>query len=564
MAKRVVAIGLDAANWDYLSELMDAGDCPNLKAMLGESLHARLTNVEAYRSEMSWTTFTSGQLSPSIGYWSTVSFDPETYEAKDKGASPTLPFWSSLPVERPIVFDVPHTVLGDHPNLVQVTSWGAHSAQFPRASRPAGLLSEIDERFGPHPSYEADNEVCWHHESFMRELTDGMVTGARRRAEICKWLMTQHPDWDLMMTVFSEPHSIGHHAFHGVDRDHPLYDDPKAATARSSMRRVHMTLDEVIGDLRAFVGDDVTFIVFAVHGMANNTNDVPGGALVPELLYRLQFGAPGLANPTRVHGARTDRPWSLPVGHSNRYMARLFADTPLGKVKRALWMYTPPRLDLAQKQLRARLRGRTFRDVFSLSGHGTPPEQQGTNEELLENWAGEQAFQAPKLYRRYWPQMRAFALPTYSDAHIRLNVQGRERDGIVPLADYEAVCDEIERELHALRDIADGGPVFRELIRLRSDDPMDPEGPSGDLLAVFDRPTSGCDHPTAGRLGPYPTMRTGEHDNNGFIMIAGPGIRPDELHPHDGLDVAATVASLVGADVSEGFDGTPIIPTVPA
>ena len=40
-------------------------------------------------------------------------------------------------------------------------------------------------------------------------------------------------------------------------------------------------------------------------------------------------------------------------------------------------------------------------------------------------------------YRPYWPRMRSFALPSFGDAYLRVNVAGRERDGRVAVDDYD-------------------------------------------------------------------------------------------------------------------------------
>jgi predicted AlkP superfamily phosphohydrolase/phosphomutase len=47
--------------------------------------------------------------------------------------------------------------------------------------------------------------------------------------------------------------------------------------------------------------------------------------------------------------------------------------------------------------------------------------------------------------------MRAFAVPSYYDGQIRLNLRGRERDGLVEPSRYEATCREIEALLRECR-----------------------------------------------------------------------------------------------------------------
>ena len=44
---------------------------------------------------------------------------------------------------------------------------------------------------------------------------------------------------------------------------------------------------------------------------------------------------------------------------------------------------------------------------------------------------------------RDWSQVRAFALPSDTTGYVRLNLRGRERDGIVSPAAAEALRDEI-------------------------------------------------------------------------------------------------------------------------
>jgi predicted AlkP superfamily phosphohydrolase/phosphomutase len=49
-------------------------------------------------------------------------------------------------------------------------------------------------------------------------------------------------------------------------------------------------------------------------------------------------------------------------------------------------------------------------------------------------------------YQPAWPRMEAFALPSFSEGYVRLNVRGRERDGIVDPADFGRTADEVEAE----------------------------------------------------------------------------------------------------------------------
>ncbi len=122
--------------------------------------------------------------------------------------------------------------------------------------------------------------------------------------------------------------------------------------------------------------------------------------------------------------------------------------------------------------------------------------------------------------------MKAFVIPSFSDCHIRLNVKGRERDGILDPAEYATACDQIEAELRLLVDPRTGGPIVNEVLRIRSDDPMAEIGPSPDLVVTFHHVTDVVEHPALGLIGPAPLMRMGEHTPEGWAVIRTPDGEP--------------------------------------
>ena len=63
------------------------------------------------------------------------------------------------------------------------------------------------------------------------------------------------------------------------------------------------------------------------------------------------------------------------------------------------------------------------------------------------------------LYAPAWPKMRAFALPSFYDGQIQINLSGHEGEGIVAIDDYEHELDRIEAELNGMRDLKTDGKV---------------------------------------------------------------------------------------------------------
>ena len=181
---------------------------------------AEVRGPSAYRAELSWTAFLSGRPPEETGYWGTVGYDPATYATWEAGALAIEPFYARLGV--PVVaVDVPHAVPWPGLPGAQVVAWGAHSPQHRPACEPPGLLGDLIERVGPHPAFDVDSEPGWHSGRFQEELCAALGRGARRRAELVAALLARVPDWRLAVTVFSEPHSAGHHLWHGVDPHTP-------------------------------------------------------------------------------------------------------------------------------------------------------------------------------------------------------------------------------------------------------------------------------------------------------------------------------------------------------
>src|SRR5690606_31571228 len=106
------------------------------------------------------------------------------------------PFYAidDLPV---VAFDLPHSVLSPRVSGTQVTAWGAHSPQYPRASQPPGLVEALDREVGTHPAFDTDSQPGWWSEPYLTALTAALLEGARRRAEAFARLLEREPGWRL-------------------------------------------------------------------------------------------------------------------------------------------------------------------------------------------------------------------------------------------------------------------------------------------------------------------------------------------------------------------------------
>lgn len=555
--QRVAAIGLDAAEWWVIERLMADGYLPNMAALRQRSTECRLETGSPYRSELPWTQFLTGVDARSTGYWSTAVFDPSDYTASLVGAHTGAPFYARDDLSV-IAFDVPHSTV--HPDVhgTQVTAWGAHSAQYPRASRPTGLLTEIDARFGIHPGLDNDYDGGWHQPQYLDAIGTALVDGARRRVDIAEWLLSETSDWDLFLTVLSESHSAGHVYWHGIDPNHPLHDEFTSRQARQWLIATYAALDEGVGRLVEAVGEDTAVVVFAAHGMQSNANDLPSLALLPEVLHRLHFGEALLLDVGQERWRRNGfRPLRPPERMIWRDVVRKrFATTEEERRRKRLRQALPDLPIAVARSVQHRLTGKP-RMAWELETD-FPAESELSFEEMAALTSSVQ-WQPPSFYRAYWPQMDWFVLPTFSDAHVRINVEGRERDGRVPMEEFGAACDRFEDVVRACTNPRTGKSAVAEVHRMRQH-PLEPNAPDGDLVVVWDAPTDALAHPDAGLVGPLPYQRTGEHSVNGFAFVAGPGVERADLGLRSAFDLPPTILELSGRRPDRPLEGRSLVP----
>ena len=164
-----------------------------------------------------------------------------------------------------------------------------------------------------------------------------------------------------------------------------------------------------------------------------------------------------------------------------------------------------------------------------------------------------------------WSTTRAFALPGDHSGYIRLNVRGREREGIVDPGDMEALMDEIADGLQSFRD-PDGSPTVAVVHRIARDFGGGARaGQLPDLVVQWsDRPSVGPASVVSERFGTIArrrggSSRPGNHTPDAWALLAPGTSRVRELtRPPMITDIATTACALLGADTA-GLAGEPLL-----
>jgi predicted AlkP superfamily phosphohydrolase/phosphomutase len=534
----VIAIGLDSGDIGLCTRWMDQGRMPHLAALRARGRGILLQNSATNMAETSWTNFAAGAPPEDTGYWSQLRLQRGSYRMAEVGSYPFQdypPFYALGQDFRVATIDIPQTRLSDDVNGVQLLAYGAHSAYATPSSRPAELFAQVTERYGPHPMFDRDKARLWRKES-MAKLAAGLKEGAARRAAIAADLLEEQA-WDLMIVVFSELHSGGHYLLHLGSPEHPLHPtfgglfdgaDPLAEVATA--------VDDGIGRLVAAAPDDASFVVFSPEGMVPNNTDVTSMLFLPELLYRWNF--PGkMAIRGAPHG--DNHPPGPPITHPRSY-----------GWARKCWSlkHDPNPLRRAIRQLVPVEISRIMERVL-----GAPEGVGFIND--YDPW-----FQPGMWYSDHWPRMKAFALPSYSDGYVRINLQGRDPQGLVERKDYGRVCDELADEILRMRDARTGESVATDVIRTGAEDGGAKRSDADLVVKWTPKPADCVVTGSFGRVGPVPLSRAGGHNSLGFAIAAGPAIDQAGIADQGQLiDLAPTILELVGAPIPARLPGRSLL-----
>jgi predicted AlkP superfamily phosphohydrolase/phosphomutase len=148
---------------------------------------------------------------------------------------------------------------------------------------PEEFAGELGERFGANPLWKC---VLPGGRS-VAELRDfvQVLHGRVEQRERCTRHYLQEGDFDLLVTVFADPHCVGHQTWHVRDEHHPQHDVAAGAALGDPVLDVYQAIDGAIGRILECVDDDTTVLVFSGTGMGPNYT---GNHLLDEVLRRLE------------------------------------------------------------------------------------------------------------------------------------------------------------------------------------------------------------------------------------------------------------------------------------
>jgi predicted AlkP superfamily phosphohydrolase/phosphomutase len=498
MTNKVAMIGLDACDIKLVYRWAEEGKLPTFKSLIDKSATMQLSSSCSVLQGSIWPSFFTAANPAEHGMYYMLQMDNKTQNVKRVKANDLKkpPFWSVLnPQKKCLVVDVPKLGLSETGNNVQVVEWAAMDHYSSFQTYPASIKGEIINDFGnhvlTHDLEEPKNKA--EYQQLLQKLLDGIDNKTQLNIKLFE---QQQPD--LFVSIFGESHPAGHYLW----QFHQEFEENGTSEyfTEDPLLTVYQQLDRCLATMLQHFDESQDVFIFSGHGMME---DLYPRWILNEVLSRL--------------GVLVEK--SKPTSHQHQMTS--------STEKKSSSLFS------SQKILKS-----------------------------IKNFANE--YILPKsLQTRLWmknlqkhvdfERSKAWVLPTDLQGFIRLNVQGREPQGIVPQEQYDEVIDEITQCLLSLKDADTGKPVVDQVFKLKE---LYQGGEHADLLpdisvlwhniAVKKIESNSIGEIVVGNSG---IIRSGNHRPKGFCFCYGPSINVKAKDIEENLTTLGSFAmNILGND----------------
>lgn len=494
-------IGLDAAELALIQRWSREGFLPHISTLMDNGTWGRLISTAEVLSGSVWPSLVTGTLPGKHGRYYRLQPRPgRQVIAPNTEPYRQKPFWSHLAAAgyRCLIVDVPFSVpLGNFAGI-QIIDWGTSDKFLNPQSTPAETLRKIIRRWGHHP-LERPLREPYREKHFPRLLRE-LLAGISIKGQAVKDLLANQL-WDFCFVVFSETHIAGHYFW---DSSHAVAPEPRQSpnvtTTLDPLMQTYVAIDQVVGQILRVLHQDTTVLLVSGHGMDVNPS---GSHLLPEVLRRKGLMA------------------CYPDGMAS------------DKIRHGDWL-------------------KMVRDLIPLTSRRFFSRKltRGLNYYLSSRWASADID---------WERTKAYCLPTDHQGYVRVNLKGREPQGIVePGKEYDDICKEISHAVSQLVNPVNGRRAIQRVFKTDEVFPGRYRDHLPDLVVSWTK-LGGINELYSDEIGyinkENRDLRSGNHSPIGFITLAGAAHDSGRFPGSHICDVAPTILSLFNIPAVENFDG---------
>jgi predicted AlkP superfamily phosphohydrolase/phosphomutase len=316
----------------------------------------------------------------------------------------------------------------------------------------------------------------------------------RLRGAAVRYLMGK-VDWDFLMVVFQSTDWVQHFFWRFFDKTHPLFVPDSSPCERNAIADTYQAIDDEVRKILDELRKDDYMFVVSDHGMGP--------------LYKNIYLNNWLAKNGFLHYKWTPRYITHRMGITSGRLNKLLIKFRIASLRKPKFL------------------GK--REAFS--------------------------YLTLSLSDIDWSRTRAYSIGL--DGNVRLNVDGREPNGIVSFGnEYSRLIADLKTRIQNIRD-----PTTEERI---ADDvfsrdeifvgPYLDQGP--DLVPVLTRYHQDLNWGSNAIIGPSQADISGNHRPAGIMIVSGPSIcKGRSLGPRSLINIAPTVLHLLGIHALEKLDG---------
>lgn len=492
--KKVIGIALDAAELSLVEKWMKEGYLTNLASLRTKGTFGKLSSCAEWLAGSNWPTFYTGTLPGKHGFYHYLQWKSDKMAYERPG-----PEWiDAIPFWRRLSSDI-RVVAIDIPLTFPPTPFNGIEI--------SGWASH--DRIYPTSSFP-EEKIDWVIKKYGKPPIETEVGGLLEIQDLLKikneliianqkeadliTSLIRKEEWDLFLCCFTSPHRAGH-KYWDITNVKGDFTEKQKTQFKGALKQVYKSCDDAIGKIISCIDNDTTILIFSLHGMGPNTT--LSDKMLPQMI-------------TNILSSQ-----KLITKEKNKNIIK------------------------------------TIRNLI-------PLETRANIRKLLPIWLQDKMTAYWRLGGIDWNKTKVFNLLSDLQGYVRINLRGREKEGIVEEGiEYNQLCDKLIEGINSFKDVKTMEPIADSINR---SDQLFNKGPGfsnlPDIIVKW-KPTPVTNYTKIastdyGELewpipGKNPDGRSGNHRPDGFLLAVGENFKTNSAFEKDFhiLDLAPTILNLL-------------------
>jgi predicted AlkP superfamily phosphohydrolase/phosphomutase len=374
---KVLLLGLDGMSFSVMNPAFEAGHMANLKRLLEGGASGVLTSTVPPYTPPGWTSIFTGANPGRHGIFGFTAGNAQRREGLvrlDRVTAPAI--WNAANAQGAAIglFNVPMT----YPPP-PVDGWAVSGMLTPEESgqTPSNFThpAELGETLVGHAGgYEIDIDVDYDQDWKSAAIIERLSRNLAMKRAALKFLLDDRGDVPMLFAVIEAPDRLMHVHYKYIDPAYEHFGRPEAAAIRARAWEFFDEMDDFIGDLLAWAGDDGFVVTMSDHGFQGKDKGVNMNLALKEWGLLSIGGAGSLAGASAVRKVARRAKKVLPKSVTRRAKAAAHGSIDWSRTK----AFASP---IPQQGIYINLQGREPHGIVS------PADYESVRTEIIERFS---------------------------------------------------------------------------------------------------------------------------------------------------------------------------------